>query len=157
MTAPHGEPARRAHRGPRPAGIVSRGLAVMVDVVVLALVGLGVEVGVGCVRLAVGGPPFQVPDVSNWAAGPIGWGLAVCYFGGFWVMVGATPGARLLGLRVTDRAGRRLRTVRAFVRAAVAVSFPLGLFWIAFSKRRAALQDLVVRSTVSYERGRYEW
>ncbi|MFJ9173245.1 RDD family protein [Streptomyces sp. NPDC102360] len=142
-----------AGRCVRPAGVVSRGVAGLVDVFVLALVGLGVQVGVGCVRLMVVGPPFRMPDVSNWAAGPIGWGLAVCYLGGSWAMAGATPGARLLGVCVTDREGRRLRAVRALVRAAVAVSFPLGMLWIPFSRRRAALQDLVVRSTVSYDRG----
>jgi uncharacterized RDD family membrane protein YckC len=124
----------------------------VVDALVLALVGLAVQVGAGCARLMVAGPPFQVPDVPNWVAGPIGWTLAVCYLGGSWAVVGATPGDRLLGVCVTDRAGRRLRTVRALVRAAVSVTFPLGLLWIPFSKHRAAVQDLVVRSAVSYDR-----
>ncbi|MFF3491747.1 RDD family protein [Streptomyces sp. NPDC002795] len=148
MSVPNSGAARR----PPPAGIVSRGLAVLVDVFVLALVGVVVEVGVGCARLLVVGPPFQMPDVPNWLAGAFGWGLAVCYLGVSWVVVGATPGGRLLGVCVTDRAGRRLPAVRALVRAALAVSFPLGLLWIPFSRRRAALQDLVVRSNVSYDR-----
>ncbi|MFI5662503.1 RDD family protein [Streptomyces sp. NPDC051684] len=138
--------------GREAAGIVSRGLAALVDAFVLALIGLVVEVGAGCARLMVVGPPFQLPDVPNWLSGPVGWGLAVCYLGGSWTVVGATPGARLLGVCVTDRAGRRLRAPRALARAALSVSFPLGLFWIPFSRRRAALQDLVVRSTVSYDR-----
>ncbi|MEB8337169.1 RDD family protein [Streptomyces endophyticus] len=149
MTAPDSRRVRRS----RTAGIVSRGLAALVDALVLALVALVVQVGAGCARLMVVGPPFQMPDVPNWVAGPVGWGFAVCYLGGSWAVVGATPGARLMGVRVTDRAGRRLRTVRALVRAALSVSFPLGLLWIPFSRRRAALQDLVVRSTVSYDRG----
>ncbi|WP_425836969.1 RDD family protein [Streptomyces fractus] len=135
------------------AGIVSRGVGALVDAVVLAVVGLSVEVGAGCARVVVVGPPFQMPDVTNWLAGPIGWVLAVCYLGGSWAVVGATPGGRLMGVSVTDRAGRRLRTVRALVRAAVSVSFPLGLLWIPFSRRRAALPDLVVRSVVTYDRG----
>lgn len=148
MTAADSRPALRS----RPAGIVSRGLAAVVDALVLALIGLTVQLGAGCARLVVVGPPFQVPDVPNWVAGPIGWTLAVCYLGGSWAVVGATPGDRLLGVCVTDRAGRRLRTVRALVRAAVSVTFPLGLLWIPFSKHRAAVQDLVVRSAVSYDR-----
>ncbi|WP_328634265.1 RDD family protein [Streptomyces sp. NBC_00356] len=148
MTAADSRPAVRS----LPAGIVSRGLAALVDVLVLAVIGLIVQVGAGCARLMVVGPPFQVPDVPNWVAGPIGWTLAVCYLGGSWAVVGATPGDRLLGVCVTDRAGRRLRTVRALVRAAVAVTFPLGLLWIPFSKHRAAVQDLVVRSVVTYDR-----
>ncbi|MFZ3555658.1 RDD family protein [Streptomyces sp. BH055] len=134
------------------AGIVSRGLAALVDALLLALIALVVEVGAGCARLMVIGPPFQLPDVPHWIAGPVGWAFAVCYLGGSWAVVGATPGGRLMGVSVTDRAGRRLRTVRALARAALSVSFPLGLLWVPFSRRRAALQDLVVRSTVTYDR-----
>ncbi|MFD7298855.1 RDD family protein [Streptomyces sp. NPDC059897] len=138
--------------GREAAGIVSRGLAALVDALVLALIGLAVEVGAGCARLVVLGPPFQFPDVPNWIAGPVAWAFAVCYLGGSWSVVGATPGGRLMGVCVTDRAGRRLRAPRALARAALSVSFPLGLLWIPFSGRRAALPDLVVRSTVSYDR-----
>ncbi|MGY0488085.1 RDD family protein [Streptomyces sp. WG-D5] len=145
-------PGARAVR-PRAAGIVSRGVAALVDALVLALIGLAVEVGAACARLVVAGPPFRFPDVPNWVTGPVAWAFAVCYLGGSWAMVGASPGARLMGVCVTDRDGRRLRTVRALVRAALCVSFPLGLLWIPFSGRRAALQDLVVRTTVTYDRG----
>ncbi|MGP3770636.1 RDD family protein [Streptomyces sp. SDT5-1] len=135
------------------AGIVSRGLAALVDVLVLALVGLFLEVAAGCARMMVVGPPFRMPDASSWVGGVLGWALAVCYLGGSWALVGATPGARLMGVHVADRAGRRLRTVRSLARAALSVSVPLGLLWIPFSRRGAALQDLVVRSAVSYDRG----
>ncbi|WP_306317417.1 MULTISPECIES: RDD family protein [unclassified Streptomyces] len=137
----------------RAAGIVSRGVAALVDALVLAVVGLVVEVGAACARFMVVGPPFRLPDVPNWVSGPVGWGLAVCYLGGSWVAMGATPGGRLMGVCVTDRVGRRLRIVRALARAALSVSFPLGLLWIPFSRRRAAVQDLVVRTTVTYDRG----
>ncbi|WP_338703487.1 RDD family protein [Streptomyces sp. Q6] len=96
-------------------------------------------------------PPFQLPQIPLWLSGPVGWAVAVTYLAGGWTALGASPGSRLMGLRVTDRAGRRLRLPRALARAALCVSFPLGLLWIPLSKRRVALQDLVVRSEVSYD------
>jgi hypothetical protein len=57
-----------------------------------------------------------------------------------------------MGLRVTGRRGERLPVLRALLRAGLCVSFPMGLLWSPFSRRRASLQDLLVRSEVRYDR-----
>ncbi|MEV0320414.1 RDD family protein [Streptomyces sp. NPDC050658] len=141
-------------RGPRAdaAGIVSRGVAAVVDALVLALMGLAVQVGAGCALLLAEGPPFRFPEFPVWLSAPVSWTVAVAYLGGAWSAIGSTPGCRLMGLRVTDRAGRLLGLPRALARAALCVTVPLGLCWIPFSRRRAALQDLLVASAVSYDR-----
>ncbi|MEU7580854.1 RDD family protein [Streptomyces sp. NPDC041068] len=134
------------------AGIVSRGIAAVLDALVLAATGLAVQVGAGCARLLVTGPPFRFPDLPLWLTGPVAWIFAVLYLGGAWAAIGHTAGGRLMGLRVTDRAGQLLRLPRSLARAALSVTFPLGLCWVLISARRASLQDLVVASEVRYER-----
>lgn len=148
------EPDVRARPVPEPAGIVSRGLAAVTDALILAFVALAVHLGAGFARLIVAGPPFRFPEFPVWLSGPVSWVVAVVYFGGAWTAIGCTPGGRLLGLRVTDRAGRLLRLPRSLLRAALCVTLPLGLLWALFSRRRAALQDLLVASAVSYDRSR---
>ncbi|MFD8566970.1 RDD family protein [Streptomyces sp. NPDC057694] len=133
------------------AGIVTRGVAAVLDALLIALTGFAVQLGAGCARLVVVGPPLRIPQWDGRVAGVIGWLFAVCYLGGSWALTGQSVGGRLMGIRVGDRAGHRLGPVRALVRAALSVSFPLGLLWIPFSRRRAALPDLVVRAAVHYD------
>ncbi|MGY0022180.1 RDD family protein [Streptomyces sp. cg35] len=148
MTAPDGRP----RTGGEAAGIVSRGVGAVIDALILALMGLVVHVGAGCALLLVTGPPFRFPQLPGWLTGSVSWTVAVVYLGGAWHAVGWTPGGRLMGLRVTDRSGRPLGLPRALARAVLCVTFPLGLCWIPLSRRRAAVQDLVVASVVSYDR-----
>ncbi|GAA1911619.1 hypothetical protein GCM10009837_40190 [Streptomyces durmitorensis] len=136
---------------PEPAGIVSRGVAAVLDALAVAALGFAVQVGAGCVQLLVAGPPFRFPELPGWISGAAGWTLAVLYLGCSWAAIGRTAGDMLMGLRVTGRAGRLLGLPRALVRAALCVTFPLGLCWIPFSRRHASLQDLMVASAVRYD------
>ncbi|WP_063795188.1 RDD family protein [Streptomyces silaceus] len=138
---------------PEPAGIVSRGVASVLDALVLALTGFTVQFGAGCARLLATGPPFRFPDLPAWLTGSVAWVVAVLYLGGAWASVGATVGCRLMGLRVTGRAGRRPGLPRSLLRAVLCVTFPLGMCWIPFSARRASLQDLLVATEVHHEHG----
>ncbi|WP_369213322.1 RDD family protein [Streptomyces flavofungini] len=134
------------------AGIVTRGVAAVVDALLLALAGFAVQVGAGCALLAVNGPPFRFPEFPVWLTGPVSWAFAVLYLGGSWAATGCSVGGRFMGLRVTGRrTDRPLGLPRSLVRAALCVTFPLGLCWIPFSARRASLQDLLAASRVRYE------
>ncbi|WP_420036962.1 RDD family protein [Streptomyces sp. cg28] len=133
------------------AGLVTRGVAALLDALLVALTGLTVQLGAGCARLLLVGPPLRIPHWDGRLAGAIAWTFAVCYLGGAWALTGQSVGGRLMGVRVGDRAGRRLGLPRALLRAALSVSFPLGLLWIPFSRRRAAVPDLVVRAAVHYD------
>ncbi|MFD6289730.1 RDD family protein [Streptomyces sp. NPDC060205] len=145
--------AERA-QGPRgeAAGLVSRALAGLVDVFVMAGLGLAVQLGAGAVRLLVTGPPFRLPDPPVWLSGLCGWTIALLYLAGSWVVTGSTVGGRLLGLRVTRRSGRLPGVLRALARAGLCLVFPLGLLWIPVSRRRASVQDLVLATTVRYDK-----
>ncbi|MCD9878393.1 RDD family protein [Streptomyces guryensis] len=134
------------------AGVVSRCLAALVDVIVVAGIGLAVQFAYGGLRLLVTGPPFRMPDLSAWQTGALGWAVAVLYLGVSWASTGGTLGDWLLGLRVTGRTGRLLGTPRALLRAVFCVALPVGLLWIPFSRRHASVQDVVMASAVRYHR-----
>ncbi|MFI0235866.1 RDD family protein [Streptomyces sp. NPDC016845] len=153
MTPARDSGSARSAAGPGSdtAGIVSRGVAGLLDALVVAVTAVTVQLGLACALLLVEGPPFRVPEASGWLWGALGWAFAVCYLGGSWATTGQTVGDRLLGVRVGDRAGGRLGMPRSLLRAVLSVSFPLGLLWVPFSRRRAAVQDLIARSGVRYD------
>lgn len=140
----------RAYQGRR-AGVVSRVLAAIIDAVVLFVL-------LGACYLALAGFVFFVDPVSfSFPAPPravllIAAGLVLAgYLTESWTSIGRTYGDRVLGLRVVDNNGRRLRHGRAMLRALFCVVFPIGLLWIAFSADRRSLQDLVLRTAVVYD------
>ncbi|MGH9252846.1 MAG: RDD family protein [Acidimicrobiales bacterium] len=142
--------AARPYQGRR-AGLVSRTLAAVVDlVVVLAAFGLGYAVvsGVLFVLEPVG---FQFPDlaIGTWVA--VEYALAVGYLALGWMTSGRTLGAQVMGLRVLSYNGSRMRPVGALLRALFCVTFPFGLLWIIVSAENRSLQDLVLRTSVVYD------
>ncbi|MFR0354046.1 RDD family protein [Streptomyces sediminimaris] len=147
MTRPDPAPAQDTT-----AGVVSRCLAAVADALVVAVIGLAVELAFAGLRLVVTGPPFHLPDLSLWLTGALGWAIAVLYLTMSWATTGGTLGNWLLGLRVTRRTGRLLGIPRALLRAVLCIALPVGLFWIPFSRRHASLQDIAVASAVHYHR-----
>jgi uncharacterized RDD family membrane protein YckC len=140
----------RAHQGGR-AGVVSRVLAALIDLAVLfGMLGSG--------YLALAGLLFVIDPVSfRFPAPPRGVVLAVAavvlvgYLTECWTVTGRTYGDRVLGLRVVDHRGRRLRHGMALVRALCCTVLPIGLLWAAVSARRRSLQDLLLRTVVIYD------
>jgi uncharacterized RDD family membrane protein YckC len=96
------------------------------------------------------------PDWLAQALAGAGWIVTVgVYFVVFWTLAGQTLGMRLVGLRVTDREGKPPSVPRAMLRfvallVAIAPLF-LGLATIPFDRRRRGLQDMVARTTVSFD------
>lgn len=141
--------ARRFQGGP--AGIVSRIAANLLDL------GLGIAI---CAALYAGwagltflrrGRSFTVPTLP-WPTAIVILGLVMAvYFTLAWRGDGRTPGDRVLGLRVVTRAGGRLGIARASLRAVLAVLFPLLLLWVAVSRDRRSVQDLLVGTEVRYD------
>ncbi|WP_063759844.1 RDD family protein [Streptomyces sclerotialus] len=148
------EPARQY--GPatgqgQAAGLVSRTLAAVVDVLVVLAVGLAALLAAGAVRFMVAGPPFALPHLPPRTSSACGAVLAVGYLAGSWLTAGRTAGDRLMGLRVTGRSGRPLGPGRALLRAVLCVAFPWGLLWIPVSRYGRSLQDLAVASVVVHD------
>jgi uncharacterized RDD family membrane protein YckC len=135
----------------RRAGIASRLLAVAIDVVVvviLLLVAYGAWSGL---LFVLRGRSFTFPTVGLAPAISAGAFLFVVYCAIGWAADGKTYGGQVLGLRVVDRTGRRMRPARALLRAVLSAVFPLGLVWCAIGAESRSVQDLVLGTSVIYD------
>jgi uncharacterized RDD family membrane protein YckC len=147
-------PARRRER-PEPtvfAGIVTRALALAVDVAATIGIHLLLVAVVALVASLVGGLRPQ------WLVGMLlglGWILiAGGYFVLFWSTTGQTPGMRLFRLRVHSRGavpsvGRSIVRMVGLVLAIV--PFFLGFAPVLFDDRRRGLPDFLAGTVVEYE------
>lgn len=87
------------------------------------------------------------PLVMFW----IGWIVLVFYLAFGWSGTGRTLGKQLLGLRVVDHHGERLRFGVAFLRALFCGVFPFTLFWCAISSANRDVADIILRTSVVYD------
>jgi uncharacterized RDD family membrane protein YckC len=135
----------------RPAGIVSRGLTVAVDTVVI----LGVEaLAYACLlafRVVWSPEPFTAPTAGATVLVGSTALFSVAYLTAGWAIAGRTYGAAVLGVRLVDSGGHVPGWGRCAVRGVCCVAFPLGLLWSAFRSDRRSLQDLLVRTNVVYD------
>ena len=81
----------------------------------------------------------------------VGAWILVVYLTVAWWLNGRTFGDHLMGLRVVNFRGDRLRLPGALARAAFCAAFPLGLFWVAVSRENRSVQDVVLRTSVIYD------
>jgi uncharacterized RDD family membrane protein YckC len=133
------------------AGFASRLVADVLDFGVAWLLGLSALAAAGVVSYLLTGPPLQLPVLPNWLDATAGATIAVFYLGLSWAATGRSVGKQVAGLRVVDRAGRRMSLWRSFARAVLYVLFPAGLLWVLASRRNASLQDLIVKTAVVYD------
>jgi uncharacterized RDD family membrane protein YckC len=140
----------RALQGHR-AGFASRVVADAIDLGVAWLLGLAALLAAGVVRYLLTGPPLRLPVLPNWLGAGAGGVIAVAYLALSWAATGRSVGKQVAGLRVVDRAGRRLSLWRSFCRAVLYVLFPAGLLWVLASRRNASVQDLIVGTAVVYD------
>jgi uncharacterized RDD family membrane protein YckC len=140
----------RALQGHR-AGFASRVVADAIDLGVAWLLGLAALLAAGVVRYLLTGPPLRLPVLPNWLGAGAGGAIAVAYLALSWAATGRSVGKQVAGLRVVDRAGRRLSLWRSFCRAVLYVLFPAGLLWVLASRRNASVQDLIVGTAVVYD------
>lgn len=136
----------------RPAGIVSRGLAAVIDLIfVLMVIGV-IYVGMILARLVYSPTAFRLPDVNAVFSTLVTFGVAVLYLTACWAVSGRTVGHVTMGLRVVGRRSLRVQPLVALLRAVTCVLFPIGLAWVALDKGRRSLQDIVFRTRVIYVR-----
>jgi uncharacterized RDD family membrane protein YckC len=135
----------------QPAGIVTRTLAALIDMLVVIVVLVVVWASYAAVLFLARPARFTVPSPSWSAVVWAGSVASVLYLATAWATTGRTVGAQVLGLRVLDRHGGQLGWWRSIARAAAYVVFPLGLGWAIVDRRRRSVQDLVVASSVVYD------
>lgn len=135
-----------------PAGVVSRGVAAVIDLLVVGVLLALIYLGLVLARLALNPGTFRLPPLDLVFSGAVAFGTAVLYLGGCWSVSGCTAGAVAMGLRVLGRSTPRLPLATALLRGAACVVFPLGLAWVAVDAKRRSLQDIVFGSRVVYLR-----
>ena len=135
----------------RRAGLVSRFLADAVDfgvVLVIVLVGYLVRVATRfLLRPRTFSWPSPRPALMFW----IGAVVLVFYLAFGWSGTGRTLGKQLLGLRVVNFRGERVRFGVAFLRAVFCVALPFTLFWCAISSGNRDVADVIFRTSVVYD------
>jgi uncharacterized RDD family membrane protein YckC len=135
----------------RRAGLVTRSLANVVDLIVVALLVVGGYTAVAATSFLLSPTTFTFPAPAATTLLLIGLCLQAVYFAVTWGVVGGTYGDRLLGLRVADDRGARLRWGRCVVRAALCTIFPIGLLWLLVSQENRSVQDVLLRTSVVYD------
>jgi uncharacterized RDD family membrane protein YckC len=142
---------RRSTEASRFGGLGTRGLAIVVDLVLAHAAFLFVAGSVALIASLAGSLS------SGWLAGTIAaiaWELVVvAYFVGFWSTTGQTPGMRVVRLRVLAEPSGTPPTVwRSVVRLIglilAIIPFFLGFVPVLFDARRRALQDYVAGTVV---------
>ena len=135
----------------RPAGLVTRALAAAIDLAVVLVM-------MGVVLLSVAGFRFLWSPLSfRWPAPSwplsllVGALLAAGYLTAACAVSGRTYGGALLGLRIVSARGSSLGWARAGLRAVLVLVFPLGLLWVAVSRHRRSVADVVLSTAVLYD------
>lgn len=140
----------RPHQG-RPAGLVTRTAAATVDALVVSLALVAAYAGWAVLVFLVDPRGFSFPSPRPLLSLGAALGLLVVYLALSWWIGGRTYGALVMGLRVVGRGGDRMHPAVALVRSLGCVLAPWGLFWVAFSRDRRSLHDLVLRTRVVYD------
>jgi uncharacterized RDD family membrane protein YckC len=136
------------------AGVATRAVAIVVDVVIIDVLTI---VGVALVALVLstivpGDHSLGLPEALT--AGAV-WLVSVGgYFIGFWSLVGRTPGMRLMRLEVRADDGGDVGFARASLRFVgliiAAIPFGLGFLLALVDDRRQGLQDKIGGTVVLY-------
>lgn len=144
-------PASASEQQGRRAGVVSRTIAMVIDIIYVAVLAGIVYVGYAGVRFLRNPVRFTWPKTNFPVFLIVAMVIAVLALTIAWSSLGRTMGMRIMGLRIQTTKGERVRIGRSFLRAVTCVLFPLALFWSAISKRNASVHDLVFRTAVIYD------
>ncbi|MCX2931953.1 RDD family protein [Mycobacterium sp. CVI_P3] len=134
------------------AGIVSRGLAALVDMVIVVVTMGVLYLGLTLTLLILHPAAFRFPAPNLIFSTTATLVVSVLYLTACWTLSGRTVGTVLLGVRVVDRHAEPLRIAVAALRAVACVLFPIGLLWVAVDRQRRSAQDIVLGSRVIYDR-----
>jgi uncharacterized RDD family membrane protein YckC len=140
----------RRYQGQR-AGLVTRGLAAVIDAGVVVVVVLAGYAAFAILTFLLDPLNFTCPDLSLFTSMAAGLVVLVVYLGLAWRISGRSYGCLVMGLRVVSFRGARMTLPGALLRAAFCTVVPIGLLWVAFSRENRSLQDMVLRTSVIYD------
>jgi uncharacterized RDD family membrane protein YckC len=139
------------------AGVVSRLLAVAIDVTVVTVAAAaGTALVVGASEVMLGDTPGWVVALTGACLGLV----PTLYFALSWWITGQTAGGLAMGIAVRRAQGEPLGFPRSLIRAVLSLAFaPIWLLGIALAlvdERRRGLLDVVAGTVVVYQPERGE-
>lgn len=140
----------RPFQGQR-AGIVTRTAANTIDFAVVTGILASGYAAWCAVRFLLNPTKFTFPAPPFLVLLACFFSVLFIYFVVSWATTGRTYGNHLLGLRVVNFRGERLRWAGAIVRAAFCIVLPIGLYWAIVSPTNRSVQDTVLRTSVIYD------
>jgi uncharacterized RDD family membrane protein YckC len=144
-------PAAAVVRQGQRAGVVSRTLAMVIDICYVIAITVVLYLGYAGIRALRAPARFTWPRATFPTFLIAAAVVAMLMLTASWASLGRTVGMRVMGLRLQTLRGGRMHLGRSFLRAVACLVFPLGLYWSAVSGRNASVQDLVFRTSVIYE------
>lgn len=146
-TVPSMRPALQGRR----AGLVTRSLANVLDVLVVVLLLAGGYAAVAAGKFLINPSSFRFPAPSFGLVLVLAGAVTAVYFAVSWAVAGRTYGDAVLGLRVVNFRGDRMLWAGAALRALFCVVFPIGLLWVLLSPQNRSVQDVFLRTSVVYD------
>lgn len=136
------------------AGVVSRGLAMLIDGVFVNLAFTAFIALITLLANAFGGNGEGGSGLAI-AVGSTAWlSFGAVYLIGFWSLAGQTPGMRFVGIRLDERLSPR-RSVKRLIGLGLSVAtFGIGFLGIVFRERRRAWEDRFSDTDVLYDERR---
>ena len=137
------------------AGAVTRGVAMVIDAVIVNLFFTVIAGAATLLATFFGGSGEGVPRGAI-AAGSFVWlvvvgGYLVC----FWSLAGQTPGMRFLGIRLSERRLPLRRSIRRLIGLGLSViTFGIGFLGIVFGESRRGWADRMGHTEVIYDERR---
>jgi uncharacterized RDD family membrane protein YckC len=140
------------------AGFVTRLVAFMLDRFIIALSTVVASVGVSLVLQALRTYQLAEVRVISWQATAGAHGAAVLLFSavydlGFWLLAGQTPGKSVMGVRIVQTDGQRIRlgaALRRWLGYWLSSVLFLGFLLSLADNRRQALHDKLAGTLVVY-------
>lgn len=135
----------------RPAGIVTRAAAAVIDLLVVCVMMGSVYVASVFVQLLFDPSSFRFRHPAAFLSISVLVLLSIAYLTVCWATTGRTVGAAMMGTRLVMPRHGVVRWPLAALRAVLCVLFAFGLLWVAVDRRRRSLQDVVLRTSVVYD------
>jgi uncharacterized RDD family membrane protein YckC len=133
------------------AGLVSRLVAALVDMVFIAVMVLVGYLAVVTLSFVLRPRLFRWPEPSTTALVGVVVVVSLVYLAMTWATTGRSFGKHVMGLRVIRSDHSELSIWHALVRASLCLAFPVGLLWCALDPRGHAVHDVVLSTTVIYD------
>lgn len=144
--------AHAVHDTSKSAGIVSRGVGAVLDLIVVLVIMSAIYLGVVMARLLYNVHDFSMPSTNGFFTVGAFVVVSIIYLATCWAVSGRTLGSVVMGIRVVNRKGGRVRPSVAVIRAAICVFFAIGLLWAGVDTKRRSVADLILRTRVVYSR-----